>query len=165
MKDLPATPQLGTEPAEVSAAFDSCALEKVRELEEHLAQMPQVELQTKHLVHGGMYARTILIPAGTVLTGALLKADNTCVMAGDITVTTSEGARRFTGFHVLPAEAGHKRAGFAHADTWWTAIVRTDLEDVFAIEESLTDEGHKLQSRRAGICAGEALNSIEGEKK
>lgn len=132
-------------------AFAPPTPEQVRKLEDHLAKMPQVDFQTQHLVHGGMYARTIFIPAGTVLTGAMLKAENICVVHGDITVTTDEGVRRLTGFHVLPATAGHKRAGLAHADTWWTAIVQTDLGDVEAIENSVTDEAHRLGTRRGAI--------------
>lgn len=125
--------------------------ERVRELEAHLMTLPQVDLQTDHLVHGGMYARTILIPAGTILTGALTNQDNVCVVHGDITVTTDEGTRHLVGFNVLPARKGAKRAGVAHADTWWTTIWTTELNDITAIEDSLTDEAELLQTRRQAI--------------
>lgn len=109
-----------------------------------------------------MYARTMFIPAGTVLTGALVNSDNVCVMFGDITVTTNEGPRRFEGFHVLPAYAGHKRAGFAHADTWWTAVFQTSLKDVSDIEDSITSESEKLMSRRIkAIANSDPLKGIE----
>lgn len=128
---------------------------KVAELEAMILQRPdQLLLDAQHLVHAGMYARTMFIPAGVVLTGALVDADNVCVMQGDITVTTDEGAKRFTGFHVVPANAGHKRAGYAHADTWWTAFFRTDLQDVAAIEESITKEAARLMSRKVNELPG-----------
>lgn len=124
----------------------------VRALESALLGLPQVDLQTQHLVHGGLYARTILIPAGTVLTGALTNMDNVCVVSGDITVTTDGGVQRLTGFHVIGAKAGAKRAGVAHADTWWTTLIPTDgLADVGEIEAVMTDEVDALQTRRAGI--------------
>lgn len=122
--------------------------EAVAALSEMLLTLPQTDLGTQHLVHAGMYARTIFIPSGTVLTGALTNVDNICVVHGDITVTTDDGPQRLTGFHVLPASSGNRRAGMAHADTWWTTVWRTDLTDVQAIEDSLTPEADKLQTRR-----------------
>jgi hypothetical protein len=126
-------------------------IDAVRALERELALFPQVDLSTTHLVHGGMYARTIFIPAGVALTGALTEMDNICVLYGDITVTTDEGPRRLTGFHVLPAKAGAKRAGVTHAETWWTTIIPTELTDISAIEEAMTTEADRLQSRNPAL--------------
>lgn len=125
--------------------------EAVRELETYMLSMPQVDLATEHLVHGGMYARTILIPAGTLLTGAETKCDNICVVVGDITVTTDDGTIRLTGHHIIPASAGFKRAGIAHADTLWTTFMQTDEVEVQAIERQMTDETELLQTNRSGI--------------
>ena len=125
--------------------------ETVRELELHLLKLPQVDLSCEHVVHGGMCARTIFIPAGTVLTGALTNCDNICVMHGDITVTSDDGTVRLTGFHVLPARAGFKRAGWTHADTYWTTVFKTDKTDVREIEDDMTPEANMLQTRREGI--------------
>ena len=123
----------------------------VSEIEQALLDAPQRDLGTTHLVHGGMYARTIFIPADTFLTGALTEADNVCIVVGDITVTTDTGPRRLTGFNVLPARKGAKRMGRTHADTWWTAIFRTDQTDIAAIERELTTEADMLQTNRPGI--------------
>lgn len=135
----------------------------VRELERHLIELPQVDLSTSNLVHGGMCARTIFIPAGTVLTGALTNCDNICIMQGDISVTTDEGTQRLTGFHVLPAKSGAKRAGWAHADTYWTCVWQTELTDIAAIEDEMTSESAMLQTRRDGIVY-EYKPAIEGGK-
>lgn len=124
----------------------------VRNLERHMLDLPQVGLSTSNVIHGGLCARTILIPAGTVLTGALTNISNICIVSGDITVTTDDGVRRFTGFHVLPANPGAKRAGVAHADTYWTTIWPTELRDIHAIEDEMSGEASMLQTRRAGIC-------------
>jgi hypothetical protein len=125
--------------------------ETVRRMERAILELPQVDLQTRHLVHGGMYARTILVPAGCALTGALTNAANVCIVSGDITVTTDDGPRRLRGYHVLPAQPGFKRAGIAHADTYWTTLVATELTDVTEIENAFTDEAELLQTRRPGI--------------
>lgn len=136
--------------------------EAVRSLEAHLLKLPQVDMDTHHLVHGRMYARTIMIPKGVMLTGALTSCDNICVLHGDITVTTDDGTVRLTGFNVLPARAGFKRAGIAHADTYWTMLCHTDLTDVNEIEEAITSESHMLQTRREGIEYDQTL-SLKGD--
>lgn len=125
--------------------------DKVAAIEQFTLQMPQVDLHTSHLIHGGMCARTILIPAGTLLTGAQTNMDNICVVFGDIEVTTDDGVQRLTGFNVLPARAGFKRAGVAHSDTWWTTLWPTELQDIAAIEDEMTSEASMLQTRRDGI--------------
>lgn len=129
--------------------------DKVRELEAHLFAQPQVDLRTSVLLHGRICARTILIPAGTILTGAQTNIDNVCVVSGDITVTTTDGAKRLTGFHVLPASAGFKRAGIAHADTWWTTLHHTDHLDIVDVENEMTDETNILQTTQLAIARGE----------
>lgn len=124
-------------------------LEAVRRLEEELYKLPQIDLHTMHQVFGGMCARTIFIPRGTALTGALTKRDNLCIVHGEILVTTDEGTVHLAGFNVLPAKAGAKRAGFALSDTIWTTIWTTELQDISAIEDEMTDESTMLQTRKA----------------
>lgn len=124
----------------------------VRELEDEvLLGLPQVHVETTHVVFGGMCARTIFVPAGVVLTGALTNCDNVCIVSGDITVTTDAGTQRLVGYHVLPAMKGAKRVGLTHADTWWTTVWRTELTDVPEIEDEFTGESERLATRRPGI--------------
>lgn len=134
------------EKASVLACNDSVAA-----LEQIALQHPQIDLSTSMQCFGGMAARTILIPAGTLLTGALTNIDNLCIVSGDITVTTDDGPVRITGCHVLPAKAGNKRAGLAHTDTWWTTVWPTELSDIAEIEDEMTNESSMLQTRRAGV--------------
>jgi hypothetical protein len=130
--------------------------ELVRQFENAALTLPQVHITTEHVLHGGMYARTIRIPANTMLTGALTSCDNLCIVSGDITVTTDDGARRLTGFHVLPAKAGAKRAGITHADTCWTTLIPTNVATVTEAEDQLTGESDMLQTRRPEIAYEES---------
>lgn len=123
--------------------------ETVRAVEDVLLSLPQVAIETHSLVHGGMCARTIVIPADTTLTGAQTNMDNICVVSGDITVTTDDGPQRITGFAVLPAKKGAKRVGMTHSETFWTTIWPTDLTDQAEIEAEMTSEADRLGSRRA----------------
>ena len=126
-------------------------IEAVRALESMLLAMPQIELPTQHIVFGKVSARAIFIPAGTALTGALTNCDNVCIVVGDIAVTTDAGPRCLTGFNMLPAQRGAKRAGLAHADTWWVTVHHTELTNVRDVEDEMTDESETLGSRRAGL--------------
>jgi hypothetical protein len=119
----------------------------IKRLEEAILQAPQIDLCTQHCLSGGMYARTITIKAGTVLTGATHKTDHINIVSGDISVTTDEGVKRLTGYHVLSTKAGSKRAGYAHADTMWTTVCKTDLACIEDIEDELVEESSNLQTR------------------
>jgi len=134
-----------------SGLFNACTNEAMAELERHVLTAPQIDLRTEHALMGGVYARTITIPAGTVLTGATHKKDHMNVVCGDITVTTDSGPVRLTGYHVIPTKAGSKRAGYAHSDTTWTTLCHTELTDIEAIEDELVEESSRLQTRQVAL--------------
>lgn len=123
----------------------------VRAIEQLMLMLPQIDLHTTQAAHGGICSRAILIPADTVLTGAQTNLDNLCAVLGDIEVTTDQGPRRLTGFHLLPANKGAKRMGRTLAPTLWITMWRTDLTDPVAIEDEMTHEAEGLQTRRQGI--------------
>lgn len=121
--------------------------DQVRALEAVMATLPQEVLPAHVLTHGQVSARAVLIPAGFMLTGCETNFDNLCILLGDITVTTDDGPRRLTGFHMLPANRGTKRVGHAHADTWWICCHHTALTDQREIEDEMTNESASLNSR------------------
>ena len=140
--------------------------DQVRALEAAMSQLPQPILPPICLAHGGVAARAVLIPAGLALTGCETNLDNVCIVLGDITVTTDDGPRRLTGFHMLPANRGTKRVGHAHADTWWVTCHHTVLTNQRDIEDEMTNESASLNSRRQSsidalkACA-EMLDGLE----
>ena len=125
--------------------------DKVRALEAAMLVLPQVDLQTEHLIHGGISVRTVFIPAGVTVTGALTNLDNICIICGDIVATTDEGTVRLSGFNIIPAGKGFKRAVVAESDTFWTTIHRTDKTTQADVEDEMTKEAAMLQTRRDGI--------------
>lgn len=127
--------------------------DQVRALEDVMRQLPQPVLPAHVLVHGQVAARAVLIPAGSLLTGCETNFDNLCIVLGDITVTTDDGPRRLTGFHMLPANRGTKRVGHAHADTWWICCHHTTLTDQREIEDEMTNESASLNSRLLELAA------------
>lgn len=104
--------------------------EKIEQMEDSLLELPQVDIPVESLFVNGMYARKILIPKDTILTGRVHLADYVDIMlSGDITVATPEGTKRFTGFNIFEGKQGRKRAGYAHEDTHWVTVHRTEIKD------------------------------------
>lgn len=104
--------------------------EKIEELEEYTSKVPQVDLNVRHDYHNGMYTRQITIPKDTIITGAVHKEGYVDIMlSGDITIATSDGLKRFTGYNVMEGLPGRKRAGYAHEDTHWITVHNIAEED------------------------------------
>lgn len=115
-------------------------LQKVHRLESELARLPQVDCPVWNFFAPGLYARKMLIPRGVVLTGAVHKTEHLCIISGDIEVTTDDGVKRICDAHaILVSKPGVKRAGFAHADTYWTTIHATEETDLAKLVEELTE--------------------------
>jgi|TARA_R110000782_G_C14810817_1_gene412739 hypothetical protein len=104
----------------------------IERLEDEFRKHPQVDIPVIHRYAGGIYAREITIPAGTILTGRIYKEDHFDVMvSGDITVSSDDGRKRMEGFNIFPGVRGKKRAGIAHEDTRWITFCSSPemLED------------------------------------
>ncbi len=125
-------------------AMSDDAICRVRALETALRSQPQVDPQTVHCFHGGMYARTVLIPAGCALTGARIKVATLLILSGDATVFNGAVPVRLTGYHIIPGSAGRKQAICAHADTHLTMLFPTAATTVNAAEHEFTDEADAL---------------------
>lgn len=140
-RSLPATP-----PA---------AMERVRALEAQVQALPQVQIPTDHVIHAGLYARTIRIPVDVILTGAEISCATLLIVSGHVAVTVGDDTQELIGYHVLPAEAGRKQAFLALADTDLTMLFATDARDIATAEGQFTTEPERLMSR-----APDAINIV-----
>ena len=136
-------------------AMSAMAVEKVRQLENIVLSVPQTIIPTDHLFHAGIYARTIMIPSGVVLTGALIEIATVLIVHGDCVVYIGEKAKELHGYNVLAASAGRKQAFVALADTYLTMLFATDAKTVEEAEDWFTDESDLLFSR-----AEYAINNV-----
>jgi hypothetical protein len=126
------------------------AIGKVREFEGRVLATPQLPVVTQHLIHGGVYARGMMVPKDTVLTGALIKVSTVLIVHGDAFVYIGDTSVRLTGHAVLPASAGRKQAFYAVADTYLTMLFPTSARTVEEAEREFTDEHEALLSRQDG---------------
>lgn len=127
---------------EIQAISDMLAMavnEQIETMESEMFKHEQVHIPVEHLFVNGMYARKIMIPAGTVLTGRVHKFGYVDIMlSGEISVATPDGVRTLSGFNILEGKAGRKRAGYAHTDVHWVTVHRTEETDPDGIEDKLT---------------------------
>lgn len=134
-------------------AMSADALLKVRALQGAIAEFEQVDMPTEHLMHGGMYARTVRLGPGVALAGALLRVATTVIVSGDCTVFIGEESIELTGYNVLAGSAGRKQAFLTHSEVCITAIFPTSAASVAEAEAEATDEHETLQSRRQELGA------------
>lgn len=127
--------------------MSEAAIDKARELETELLKTKQHAIQTEHTFFAGTYTRTAHIPAGTVVTGALIKIDTVLIVSGHATVYTGDDSIELIGYNVVQASAGRKQAFVAHADTALTMIFASQAETIEQAEAEFTDETHLLLSR------------------
>jgi hypothetical protein len=89
----------------------------VYQLEAELLKLPQIDLPIDHAFCAGMYARTMHIPAGTILTGAIHREESFfLVRKGDLIVSTDDGPKRLGAGDMSISKIGTKRAGIALTD-------------------------------------------------
>ena len=124
------------------------AISKVRLLESRILELPQVIIDTDHLIHGGIYSRTVFIPKGVVITGVLVKIATQVIVSGDVMVYVDGEPLHLVGYRVVPASAGRKQAFLANEDSWLTMIFPSEERLVAKIEEQFTEEEGMLASRR-----------------
>lgn len=147
-------------PIESIPAMSPRAIDRVREVEAKAAQLPQVQIDVHHLLHGGMYARTVTIPAGVMITGALIKIPTILSLSGHVLVFVGDEVNDLCGEHVLACSANRKQAFHALADTRLTMIFPTQARTVEEAESEFTDEVGLLTSQD-GVTKNHAVATGE----
>lgn len=110
---------------------------KLYALQAAVGTLPEVEMPLQHVFAPGAYARTIFIPAGSVIVGKIHKHQHLNILSmGHVTVYTEGGGEEdMHGPLTMVSPPGTKRAVYAHTDTVWTTIHLTNETDLDKIEE------------------------------
>lgn len=140
--------ELVTISSNVLPATDPVSIDKLEDIERQAEAMPQVDIATTHTLHDGVYTRTITIPAGVFVVGVMVKIPTTLIVSGDTTVVIGDTARRLTGYHVFTGAAMRKQAAYAHSESSFTMLFKTDAKSVAEAEAQFTDEADRLMSNR-----------------
>lgn len=135
-------------------------LAKISEVERRIRERPQIEIQTEHVMHGGIYARTVRLAAGMAIVGVQIKVPTVLIVNGDVLVVVGEEWKRMTGYHVLTGSVGRKGVFVALKPTELTMICASNAKTVEQAEADFTDETESLLSRRQ---VGSDVVTVTGE--
>jgi len=112
-------------------------------LEEAMKALPgQIDIASMdvrhHITDSGLYAREMIIPAGTIITGKIKKHEHISVIsAGFVTEVTDAGLQRIKAPYTMISKPGTKRVVWAHTDTVWTTIHASNETDLDKLEDEL----------------------------
>ena len=123
-------------------------VDKIHAVEAQLIGHEPVEVPTQHVFHAGMYARTIAMPAGHGLTGALMKRATLVIVSGSAGVLAGDEWVELEGYNVIPGRAGRKQVFVSRSDVVITMVFPTAAKTVEEAEAEFTDEAAGLLSRR-----------------
>lgn len=138
----------------VIPAMDVPTIAQVRALETEILKIPQhlrgeSAFRTHHLLHGGMYHRTLITPPRTLIVGAIIKRPSVLSTYGDIVIYIGNGTVNVTGYNIVPASAGRRTAVFSlDTEAVYTMAVACECKTVEDAEKWFTDEWMHLGNNR-----------------
>lgn len=109
---------------------------KIDAFQAMMLEQPQAEVPVRNVFSGGVYAREVFIPKGTLLVGKLHMTEhlNICLQ-GDLTFVTVDGPRRIKAPAMFSSPAGTKKVAYANEDSIWVNVhpdMGLDPEDIIA---------------------------------
>lgn len=138
-------------PLSITAALtppSQATLEKLARAQELILAQPQVPVATEHLLHGGMYARTIRLIPGEWMIGSLIRLATTLIVHGDCAVVIGDETLELSGYNVIPGCAGRKQLFLTHSVVEMTMIFPTSSTTIEEAENEIFSESEQLMSRK-----------------
>ena len=135
----------------ILSSMSNDKIDLVRSIEIEAIKYPQAALETSHTFHAGVYARTIFLPAGMMITGALIKIPTTVITSGNLLAYTDDGVVELHGYMVMKAEANRKQVFVAKSDSFITMFFATSAATVEEAEREFTDEYSLLLTSRERV--------------
>ena len=123
-------------------------LNKLALVQDGLLTFEQIPIATEHLVHGGMYVRTIRLQPGTVMIGSLIKLATVLIVNGATSVLIGDDRVELEGYNVIPGCAGRKQLFLTRGEVEMTMIFPTKAKTVEEAEDEVFAEADLLMSRR-----------------
>jgi len=134
--DAHETRSLAIEDAKVQSALYGGVRKQLFDLTQAIGDLPDVDCPLQHVFAPGAYARTIFIPAGTVIVGKIHKHQHLNILSQGhvLVVTEGGGLEELQGPLTMVSPPGTKRAVRALTDVVWTTIHLTNETDLSKIE-------------------------------
>lgn len=119
-------------------------------IHERTLAFPQAEITTAHLLHGGMYTRTIRLDPQTIMNGSLIRKATVLIVQGSCAVLAGDEVLELAGYNVLPGCAGRKQTFVTRGPVEMTMIFPTQAQTVAEAEDEIFAEADQLISRKDG---------------
>lgn len=148
--------------AQAAVQAEGSGRQRLYLLQAALGDMPEANCPLQHVFAPGAYARTIFIPAGTVIVGKIHKHQHLNILSqGSVSVfTEAGGVERLSGPLTMVSPAGTKRAVYAETDAVWTTIHLTNETDLEKIEDEVIAKTYEEYERFA-LEGSNAMKKIE----
>lgn len=108
--------------------------ERILQAEKDMATCPQVVIDPVHVFAQGLYSRTVLVEANTLIITKLHKQEHVTILsAGEVLVCSEKGTEHLVGPCVFVTVPGTKRVVYTLSDVFWTTVhatTKTTVEDV-----------------------------------
>jgi quercetin dioxygenase-like cupin family protein len=134
-------------PVDLFAPIDGTALaireqklkDKVDALQAFMLEQPQADIPVRNVFSGGVYAREVFIPKGTMLVGKVHMTEhlNVCLQ-GDLTFLTVDGPKRIKAPAMFSSPAGTKKLAYANEDSIWVNVHPDLGTDADTIVDAIT---------------------------
>lgn len=137
----------------------------IMKLTETLLAMPgeKREFHVEHTIKDGMYMRKLFIPKGSLIIGKIHKLDCLNIVAqGDISVLTESGSARVRAGYTVVSPAGIQKVGYAHEDTVFINVFRTDEVDIDRIETAIAWDSYEAAGYTSVEHKGETKCQLHG---
>jgi hypothetical protein len=126
------------------APASQSSIAKVDALKKAMLKLPQLQFVTEHLLHAGMYTRTLFLPAGAVCTAVFFKIPTVIVIVGRADIFSNDDVISVDGYTVVPGSAGRKIAVWAISRIGASMIFPTKAKTVEEAQEEFTNEAELL---------------------
>jgi len=117
------------------------SINKVNELASAIqSELAPYEFVTEHMLHGGMYTRTLRLPPRIVGAAVLVKPPTVLITVGTLEVWSNDQVIRVTGYNVIPGSAGRKIAFVTHSEVAMSMVFPCQALTVEQAQREFTDE-------------------------
>lgn len=137
----------------------------IMDLTQALLAMPgeKREFGVEHTIKDGMYMRKLFIPKGSLIIGKIHKLDCLNIVAqGDISVVTESGSARVRAGYTVASPAGIQKVGYAHEDTIFINVFRTDEVEIDRIENAIAWDSYEAAGYTVHEYKGEGACQLHG---
>lgn len=130
---------------------------KVVALESILKDEEQVELGLTHTFSNGIYLREMSVPKDSLIVGKRHREDTiNMLIKGSMTIIDGDETFTISAPYTFVSSKYSKKAGFAHEDSVWVNVHKTDSKDLEEIEKQfiISEEEYMQLEHKDKKCLG-----------